>query len=90
MSKSLLWLITGVIVFIALILVGTSREMARWDREARQRERRQPHAVYLRDASGDCVAVYGLEVGRRGDGPATVGHVNPQFCQPGGTGEPIR
>ena len=60
MSKTLLWLITSVIVFIALMF-GTSREMARWEREARQLERRQPHAVYLRDASGDATAEsYGI------------------------------
>ena len=50
----------GIVLFLGYLMVGMSREMARWERESQQRQYRQPHAVYLRDASGDCVALYGL------------------------------
>ena len=84
----------GIVLFLGYLLIGTGREMARWEREARQRERRQPHTVYLLDASGDCVAIYGYGLpdaaGRIGSDPATIGHVDQHLCQPGGKGEPSR
>lgn len=68
----LCWGIGGLILVISITLTVVG---------CVPKERRSPHAVYIKDNVGDCVAIFSIFTTTTTAGDAKIQHVNKELCQ---------